>query len=100
MGLAKQDSFGIGLHVECGNSGLDDGNSARCALRVPVRGSLARGRYKIVSYGNKACRQNMLPKSFCPLGFTPNINVHSLTSLLRPTQNLPRGSKNLLFDVC
>jgi hypothetical protein len=58
MGLAKQDSFEIRLHVECGNSGLEDSTSAGCALRVPVRGSLARGRYKLASYGNKACRQN------------------------------------------
>jgi hypothetical protein len=42
MGLAKRDSFGIPLHVECGNSGLDDSNSAGCALRVLVRGSLGR----------------------------------------------------------
>jgi hypothetical protein len=40
IGLAKQDSFGIRLHVECGDSGVDGSNSADCALiRVPVRGS-------------------------------------------------------------
>jgi hypothetical protein len=39
MGLAKQDSFGTRLHVECGNSGLDDSYSAGCALRVQSEGA-------------------------------------------------------------
>jgi hypothetical protein len=57
MGLAKQDSFGIRLHVECGNSGLDDSNSAGCALRVPVTGSFRPLALQptIVSYGMRAC---------------------------------------------
>jgi hypothetical protein len=27
VGLAEQDSYGIRLHVECGNSGREDGNA-------------------------------------------------------------------------